>query len=72
MDNLIICSTKKFIIELRKLAIKYGITKLSKKVGLTRTSMYKTLQEDAKPRFDSIIKILNGLDIDLKIVKKPK
>jgi len=43
-----------------------GMTELASTTGLGRASLYKALTPGAKPRFDTINKIINGLGIHLR------
>ena len=45
-----------------------GITQISKDTGLGRESLYKTFKKGSKPRFDTVMKVLNSLGIHLKVV----
>lgn len=45
-----------------------GISQISKDTGLGRESLYKTFKKGSKPRFDTVIKVLNSLGIHLKVV----
>ena len=45
-----------------------GMSQISKDTGLGRESLYKTFQAGAKPRFETIMKVLNSFDIKLKAV----
>ncbi len=45
-----------------------GMTELAKRTGLSRESLYKTLNGKTKPRYDSIQKILAGLNIKMQLV----
>ncbi|RMH21422.1 MAG: putative addiction module antidote protein [Gammaproteobacteria bacterium] len=42
-----------------------GMTQLAKKTGLGRESLYKALTPGAKPRFDTIMRVMRGLGIHL-------
>lgn len=42
-----------------------GMTQLAKDTGLTREALYKALRPDAKPRFDTIIKVCQALGVRL-------
>lgn len=42
-----------------------GIESVAKKANLNRESFYKMFKPNSKPRFDSIFKVLNALDIRL-------
>ncbi|AXS82346.1 putative addiction module antidote protein [Marinobacter sp. Arc7-DN-1] len=43
-----------------------GMTKLAEDTGLGRESLYKALTPGAKPRFDTINRILKGLGVNLR------
>jgi probable addiction module antidote protein len=45
-----------------------GITQISKSTGFGRESLYKTFKKGSKPRFDTVIKVLNSFGIKLKAV----
>ncbi len=51
-----------------------GMAKIAEKSGLNRESLYKATKEGAHPRFDTVMKILNamGLQLSLKIVPEKK
>ncbi len=42
-----------------------GMTELARKTGLGRESLYKALSAGAKPRYDTVLKVMRGLDIHL-------
>lgn len=42
-----------------------GMTQLAKDAGLGRESLYKALAPGAKPRYDTVLKLLHGLGIKL-------
>ena len=42
-----------------------GIENVAKKANLNRESFYKMFKENLKPRFESIFKVVNALDIKL-------
>ncbi|HEV8592854.1 MAG TPA: addiction module antidote protein [Pyrinomonadaceae bacterium] len=42
-----------------------GISRLAKDAGLGRESLYKALSPGAKPRYDTVIKLLRALGVDL-------
>lgn len=44
-----------------------GMTKIAQETGLSRPSLYKALSEDAKPQFDTIMKVLRAIGGQLKI-----
>ncbi len=45
-----------------------GIAKLAEDAGLSRESLYKTLRPGAKPRYETVMKILNALRVKLHAV----
>ena len=47
-----------------------GMSKIASESGLGRESLYKALNADSKPRFDTVIKVLNALGV--RIVFNPK
>ncbi|OOF37841.1 addiction module antidote protein [Rodentibacter heidelbergensis] len=62
-------STEEFIQALNTVARAKGMSELAEKTGIGRESLYKTLSSE-KPRFDSIIKIINALGLNVSV--KPK
>jgi len=42
-----------------------GMTQIAERTGLGRESLYKALAPGAKPRFETIMKVLQGLGINL-------
>ena len=51
-----------------------GMAKIAESTGLNRESLYKALKEDAHPRFDTIMRVLNamGFQLVLKVKSKKK
>lgn len=45
-----------------------GMTQIAQQTGLGRESLYKSFREGAKPQFDTVLKVLRALNIDLKAV----
>ncbi|NWO05788.1 MAG: putative addiction module antidote protein [Alteromonadaceae bacterium] len=43
-----------------------GMSKLAEDTGLGRESMYKALAPGAKPRFDTVSRVLRGLGVSLR------
>jgi len=43
-----------------------GMSQIAKDTGLGRESLYKTFQQGAKPRFETIMKILNSFGVKLQ------
>ena len=58
---------KEFIKALETVARAKGMTELARKTGLSRESLYRTLNGNTKPRYESIQKILNAFNLKLTI-----
>jgi len=56
-----------FISGLATVAKAKGMTQIAKQAGVTRASLYKSLSEDGKPRFDTIAKVVESLGCKLVI-----
>ncbi len=56
-----------FLAALSNVAKARGIAYVAKKAGLGRESLYKTLTPGSKPRYDTIRKLMDALDIKLSI-----
>ncbi len=57
-----------FLEALATVARAKGMSDLAQKTGLSRESLYKTLKKGAKPRYETIEKILMGLGVKTQIV----
>lgn len=55
-----------FLAAISDVAKARGMSRLAKDSGLGRESLYKTLSPGAKPRYDTIIKLLKSLGVDLR------
>jgi probable addiction module antidote protein len=51
----------------RDVARAKGIAQLAKDAGLGRESLYKALSPGAKPRYDTVLKLLNALGVKLQV-----
>ncbi|HET55253.1 MAG TPA: putative addiction module antidote protein [Ignavibacteria bacterium] len=47
-----------------------GMGQIAVKSGLGRESLYKALKSDSQPRFETILKVLDSLDIKIKFEEK--
>lgn len=47
-----------------------GMMEIAKQAGVSRESLYKSLAPDAKPRFDTVAKILNALGVQIALTAK--
>ena len=45
-----------------------GMTKIAKRTGLGRESLYKTLSREGNPAFATVLKVLNSVGLKLKAV----
>ncbi len=54
-----------FLIAVRDVARARGMTQLAKDAGLGRESLYKALTPGAKPRYDTVLKIMHALGVKL-------
>ncbi|EQA14462.1 putative addiction module antidote protein [Glaesserella parasuis] len=52
-----------FIVALGDIARAKGIAEIAQKTGLARESIYKALTSGSKPRFDTIMRIMNALNL---------
>ncbi|MEN5035939.1 addiction module antidote protein [Pseudomonas sp. TWI929] len=44
-----------------------GMTQIAAESGLGRESLYKALSPGAKPRFDTVLKVIRALGVDLLV-----
>jgi len=56
-----------FLAAVRDVARARGITQLARDAGLGRESLYKALSPGSKPRYDTILKLLNALGVKLSV-----
>ncbi len=54
-----------FLTAVRDVARARGMTQLAKDAGLGRESLYKALTPGAKPRYDTMLKLLHALGVKL-------
>lgn len=57
-----------FLHALNTMARAKGMTEIAKKAGVTRASLYKSLAEGGKPRFETIAKVIKALGCRLAVV----
>lgn len=55
-----------FLVALKTVARARGMTQLAKDTGLGRESLYKALAPGAKPRYDTILKVVKALGVTLR------
>lgn len=56
-----------FLAAVRDVARARGMSQLAKDAGLGRESLYKALTPGAKPRYDTILKLLHALGVKLSV-----
>ena len=54
-----------FLTAIKDVARARGMTQLAKDTGLGRESLYKALAPGAKPRYDTVLKVVNALGVRL-------
>ena len=56
-----------FLVAVRDVAKARGISNVAEKAGLGRESLYKALKPGAKPRFDTVRRLLDALGVKLDV-----
>jgi probable addiction module antidote protein len=56
-----------FLTAVRDVAKARGIANVAEKAGLGRESLYKTLQSGAKPRFETVRRLVTALGVKLEV-----
>lgn len=54
-----------FLVAVKNVARARGMAQLAKDTGLGRESLYKALAPGAKPRYDTLLKVLRALGVKL-------
>ena len=57
--------TDEFIRAIGHIAKAKGMAQIAKDTGLGRESLYKAFRPNAKPRFDTVIKVMNAFSLQL-------
>ena len=57
-----------FLTAVRDVAKARGVATIAAKAGLGRESLYKTLRPGAKPRFETVVRLLDALGVKLGAV----
>jgi len=55
-----------FLVAVKDVARARGMSQLAKDTGLGRESLYKALAPGAKPRYDTVLKVLRALGVSLQ------
>lgn len=53
------------LLAVKNIARARGMTQLAQDAGLGRESLYKALSEGAKPRYDTVLKVVRALGVKL-------
>lgn len=61
--------SSEFIQALNDVAKAKGMNELAEKTGIRRESLYKTLRSE-KPRFDTMLKIIDGMGLQVTLTPK--
>jgi probable addiction module antidote protein len=56
-----------FLVAVRDVARARGMAQLARDTGLGRESLYKALAPGAKPRYDTLLKVLRALGVKLHV-----
>jgi len=56
-----------FLVAVKDVASARGMTQLAKDTGLGRESLYKALAPGAKPRFETVMKVVRALGVKLHV-----
>ena len=59
-----------FIRAIAHIAKAKGMAQISKDTGLGRESLYKAFQSNSKPRFDTVMKVMNAFKVQFLAVPK--
>ncbi len=51
---------------LREIAVKRGMSKVARRAGLRRESLYRSLSPGASPRFETILSIVRALGVEFR------
>ncbi len=60
-----------FLAAIKDVARARGMTQLAKDTGMGRESLYKALAPGAKPRYDTILKVVRALGVTLHATPTP-
>lgn len=59
-------SPKLLLSAISDIAKEWGMSKIASDAGLGRESLYKALNPESKPRFETILKVLNSLGVKIQ------
>ena len=55
------------VVALGQISKAIGMTTIAQRTGMSRTSLYKALHEDAKPQFHTVFKVLQAVGSEIEI-----
>ena len=61
-----------FLVAISDVAKARGMSQLAKDTGLGRESLYKALAPGAKPRYDTVLKLIRALGVELHAIPAHK
>jgi probable addiction module antidote protein len=56
-----------FVAAIGDIARAKGMTEIAKKSGVTRESLYRALKIEARPRFETVVKVIHALGMKLSV-----
>lgn len=59
--------SKDIVVALGHIAKAIGMSRIAEQTGISRPSLYKALSENAKPQFETILKVLRAVGGNLKV-----
>ena len=59
-------NTDELLVAIGNIAKAKGMGQIAQDTGLGRESLYKAFQEGAKPRFETVLKVLNSFGVKLQ------
>ncbi len=59
--------TAELLTALGNIAKAKGMTQIAKDTGLGRESLYKTFNPNTKPKFETILKIMNSIGVKIQV-----
>jgi probable addiction module antidote protein len=60
-------NTDEIIVALGHVAKAQGMSKIADQTGMSRPSLYKALAQGSKPQFDTILKVLRAVGVNLSV-----
>lgn len=60
-------NTEDIIVALGHVAKARGMSKIAEETGMSRPSLYKALSQGSKPQFDTVLKVMRALGVNLHV-----